>query len=79
MLKDIEMFDSRLKVDMTCVNDVARVFRVPNTLNSKSNTLAQILEVNDVCYTMSEIRDTYYKDLYSDSDRLTKKSATKQD
>ena len=59
---------------MTCVNDVARVFRVPNTLNSKSNTLAQILEVNDVCYTMSEIRDTYYKDLYSDSDRLANKS-----
>ena len=78
VLKDIEIFDSRLKVDMTCVNDVARVFRVPNTLNSKSNTLAQILEVNDVCYTMSEIRDTYYKDLYSDSDRLTKKSSKRK-
>lgn len=74
VLKDIEMFDSRLKVDMTCVNDVARVFRVPNTLNSKSQTYAQILEVNNVCYTMSDIRDTYYKDLYNDSDRLAKKS-----
>ena len=59
---------------MSCANDVARVFRVPNTLNSKSQTYAQILEANNVCYTMSDIRDKYFRHLYSDSDRLAKKS-----
>lgn len=74
VLAEINKFDGRLNVDMSCANDVARVFRVPNTLNSKSQTYAQILEANNVCYTMSDIRDKYFRHLYSDSDRLAKKS-----
>lgn len=74
VLNDITDFESRLHVDMTCVKDVARVFRVPNTLNSKSQTYAQILEVNNVCYSMSDIRDTFYNDLYKNNDRLLSKS-----
>ncbi|MBC9720442.1 MAG: hypothetical protein H9W82_03345 [Lactobacillus sp.] len=74
VLSDITDFESRLHVDMTCVKDVARVFRVPNTLNSKSQTYAQILEVNNVCYSMSDIRDTFYNDLYKNNDRLLSKS-----
>ena len=74
VLAEINKFDGRLNVDMSCANDVARVFRVPNTLNSKSQTYAQILEANNVCYTMSDIRDKYFRHLYSDSDRLLKKS-----
>lgn len=74
-LANISEFEAGINVDMSCVNDVARVFRVPNTFNTKSQTYARVVQYSEnAIYTLSEIRDTYYKDLYKDSDRLAKKS-----
>lgn len=74
-LANISEFETGINVDMSCVNDVARVFRVPNTFNTKSKTYARVVQYSEnAVYTLSEIRDEYFKDLYSDSDRLAKKS-----
>lgn len=74
-LANISEFEAGINVDMSCVNDVARVFRVPNTFNTKSQTYARVVQYSEnAIYTLSEIRDTYYKDLYKDSNRLAKKS-----
>lgn len=74
-LANISEFETGINVDMSCVNDVARVFRVPNTFNTKSKTYARVVQYSEnAVYTLSEIRDEYFKDLYSDSDRLLKKS-----
>lgn len=74
-LANISEFEAGINVDMSCVNDVARVFRVPNTFNTKSQTYARVVQYSEnAIYTLSEIRDTYYKDLYKDSDRLLSKS-----
>lgn len=39
--------------------DGARVLRLPNTINSKNNSVCEVLELNDFKYSMYELRETY--------------------
>ena len=39
--------------------DSARVLRLPSTINSKNNSICEVLEVNDHTYSMYELREKY--------------------
>ena len=62
-LSNITKYVPGLVVDESSIQDVTRVFRVVGTTNTKANKVATIVQSYDYRYTMSEIRDTYFKDL----------------
>lgn len=62
-LSNITTYVPELTVDSSCVEDVARVFRVVGTTNTKAKKVATIVQSSKNRYSMSEIRDTYFEDL----------------
>ncbi|ENY98436.1 hypothetical protein HMPREF1092_03347 [Clostridium thermobutyricum] len=48
------------ELDESCT-DVTRVFRMPGTLNTKSNSYAEIIEINNNIYRLDELKKEYFK------------------
>lgn len=48
------------ELDESCA-DVSRVFRLPGTINIKSKTYAEIVEINDNIYRLDELKKEYFK------------------
>ena len=48
------------ELDESCT-DVTRVFRMPGTLNTKSNSYAEIVEINNNIYRLDELKKEYFK------------------
>lgn len=58
--------------------DVARVLRVPGTINSKSNTTVQeLLNNNILCYDLYELYDQYIYKPYKEHEKVQKKEKNK--
>ncbi|MGL5358096.1 MAG: helix-turn-helix transcriptional regulator [Metamycoplasmataceae bacterium] len=48
------------QLDESCT-DVTRIFRLPGTINTKSKTYAEIIEINDNVYRLDELKKEYFK------------------
>ena len=58
--------------------DVARVLRVPGTINSKSNTTVQeLLNNNILCYDLYELYDQYIYKPYKEREKVQKREKNK--
>lgn len=55
--------------------DSARVLRLPDTINSRNNSVCEILELNDYKYSMYELREKYLH--YEKKDKLEPKKKVK--
>ena len=48
------------ELDESCT-DVTRVFRMPGTLNTKSKSYSEIVEINENIYRLDELKKEYFK------------------
>lgn len=72
MIDRMQGFDYQgFEIDESCT-DVSRVFRLCGTLNTKSNTRARIIDINNNCYRLDELIQEYFESL-----QITKKKTKK--
>lgn len=78
LIKEFESISSYVEgvnVDTRC-RDVTRIARLPGTYNTKSKTMAYIVDNYAYRYRLDEIVDGYYTDLQFDREKAKEKKST---
>lgn len=52
-----------IDIDVDHVSDIARVLRLPGTINTKAGEMARVLEFNDNKFRLDEINENYFPEL----------------
>ena len=78
MIERMQDFDYKgFEIDKSC-SDVSRVFRLCGTLNTKSNTKARIIDINNNCYRLDELIQEYFESLQITKKRTKKNKTLKE-